>query len=66
MDFEVEPLQQPIRKAVGRPAGPSEQLARVEDMLAFVQKYAARALTRAEGDYFPVRKAVGRSRPKQS
>ncbi len=66
MDAKVEPLQQPVRKAVGRPVTPSQQLACVEELVAFVNKYAPGTLTRAEGDYFPVRKAVGRSRARPS
>src|SRR5207237_299233 len=64
MDVEREPLQQqPIRKAVGRPLSASARLACAEEMAAFLKKYAPGALARAEGDYFPVRKAVGRPRP---
>ena len=35
MSYEAEPLQQPIRKAVGRPPTPSQRLVRVENLLAF-------------------------------
>jgi len=63
MSHEVEPMQQPVRKAVGRPATAGQRLARAEDMADFLHKYAPKALTRTEGDYFPVRKTVGRPRP---
>jgi hypothetical protein len=62
MTCEAEPFQQPIRKAVGRPPTPSQRLARVEQLTAFVRKFAHEAFARAEQDYFPVRKAVGRPR----
>ena len=65
MKIKAEPMQQPVRKRVGRPPTLSQRLAIVEDLLGFVQKYAPGALTRAEGDYFPVRKTVGRSRPER-
>jgi hypothetical protein len=60
---KVEPLQQPVRKAVGRPATERQRLVCVEELVAFVNKYAPGSLKRVEGDRFPVRKAVGRPRP---
>jgi hypothetical protein len=62
MKVVADLVQQPIRKFVGRTRSPSERLACVEDLTAFVRKYAPRSLARVEGDYFPVRKVVGRSR----
>jgi hypothetical protein len=62
MSLQAEPMQQPIRKAVGRPVTPSQQLACVEDLTAFIQKNVPEAFARREGDRFPVRKAVGRPR----
>jgi hypothetical protein len=59
---EVEPMQQPIRKIVVRPRTPGQQLVTLEGMIAFVKSYASDALARSEGDYFPVRKAVGKPR----
>ena len=66
MSIRVEPMQQPIRKAVGRPLSATARLACVEEMRTFVQNYAAGALARTEGDYFPVRKTVGRPRSQRS
>jgi hypothetical protein len=65
MEIEVEPMQQPVRRKVGRTPTPRQRLAQLEDMISFVQKNAYGALARAEGDYFPVRKVVGGTRPPQ-
>ena len=58
----VEPMQQPIRKTVGHPPSVSRRLAHLEDLAGFLKKHAHGAFARAEGDYFPLRKAVGRPR----
>jgi hypothetical protein len=62
MKVEIEPMQQPVHKVVGRPRTKSQVLANVEDLNRFIKKFAHGALARAEGDYFPVRKIVGRPR----
>jgi hypothetical protein len=62
MEAEVEPMQQPVRKTVGRPLNVSRQLAHLEDLAAFLTEHAHGALARAEGDFYPVRKIVGRPR----
>jgi hypothetical protein len=54
-----EVMQQPVRRAVGRPATESERLKAVEELAAFVKKYAPGAFERLEGDGFPVRKVAG-------
>lgn len=59
-------MQQPIRKAVGRPPTPRQRLRQVEEMGRFVRKFANDAIKRTESDAFPVRKAVGRSRAQRS
>lgn len=66
MKTEIEPLQQPVRKVVGRPADASKRLSQVEDLNSFVRKYANGAFSKSEGDYFPVRKVVGRPRDRRS
>jgi len=62
MDYEAEPMQQLIRKAVGRPSTPRLQLLRAEQLANFVRKFAHKSFERGEQNFFPVRKAVGRSR----
>jgi hypothetical protein len=62
MKSGVEPMQQPVRKIVGRPPTASRRLAHLEDLTAFLKKYVHGAFARTEGDYFPLRKAVGRPR----
>ena len=62
MTYEVEPMQQPIRKVVGRLPTPRQRLRQVEEMGRFVRKFAHESFKRTEPDAFPVRKAVGRSR----
>jgi hypothetical protein len=60
MNIQVEPLQQPIRKLVGRPRDPRQVLNRLHDLQLFARNITqGRELIR-EGDYFPVRKVVGR------
>jgi hypothetical protein len=59
---QIEPMQQPVRKVVGRTADASKRLAQVEDPARFVKKHARGALTRAGGEYFPIRKSVGQPR----
>ena len=61
MEIEVEPMQQPIRKMVGRRRDPKQMLTLLHHMQLFAAKITqGRELIR-EGDYFPVRKVVGRS-----
>ena len=62
MKAEIEPMQQPVRKVVGRPPTVSQRLAHLEDLTGFLRKHAHGAFARAEGDYFPIRKVVGRPR----
>ena len=62
MEIEVEPMQQPVRKMVGRPLTMSRRLAHLEDLAGFLKKTTHGSLVKIEGDYFPVRKAVGRAR----
>jgi hypothetical protein len=65
MKTEIEPMQQPVRKVVGPPADASKRLSQLEDLNSFLNKYAHGALSKSEGDYFPVRKVVGRRRHRQ-
>jgi hypothetical protein len=58
-------MQQPIRKIVGRRRTPLETLAHLEDLTHFLKEHVEGALTRVEGDFFPVRKTVGRSRKRE-
>jgi hypothetical protein len=62
MNAKIEPMQQPVRKVVGRPLTTSGRLAHLQDLAGFLKKHAHGALARAEGDYFPIRKTVGRPR----
>ena len=62
MKPKIEPMQQPIRKVVGRPLTLSRQLAHLEDLTVFLKKHAHGALSRSEGEYYPIRKTVGRPR----
>ena len=62
MKAQIEPMQQPVRKVVGRPLTVSKQLVLLEDLTDFIKKHAHGALAKTEGDYFPVRKVVGRPR----
>jgi hypothetical protein len=62
MKNEFEPMQQPVRKVVGRPLTISQQLVNLEDLADFVERHAHGTLLRTEGDYFPVRKIVGQTR----
>jgi hypothetical protein len=59
---EIEPMQQPVWKVVGRRPTVSQRLAHLEDLTAFLKQHAHGAFAKAEGDYFPVRKVVGRPR----
>jgi hypothetical protein len=61
MKVEIEPMQQPVRKVVGRPIAMSKRLANVEDLNRLIKKHAHGSFA-PEGDYFPVRKVVGRPR----
>ena len=65
MKIEVEPMQQSVHKAVGRFPANSNPLIRLEQMNAFIKKFAPEALVNREGDYYPVRKVVGRPRQQQ-
>ena len=60
MNDGAEPMQQPIRQTVGRPPTVSRRLEALEDLTCFLNKYVHGSFTRIEGDYFPVRKVVGR------
>jgi len=62
MKVEIEPMQQPVRKVVGRPPTISKRLVHLEDLAGFLKKHAHGSFAKAEGDYFPVRKTVGRPR----
>jgi hypothetical protein len=62
MKAEIEPMQQPVRKVVGRRPTISRRLAHLEDLAGFLKKHAHGSFARAEGDYFPIRKIVGRPR----
>jgi hypothetical protein len=62
MKPEIEPMQQVVRKVVGRPPTASQRLAQLEELTVFLKKHAHESLARAEGDYFPIRKTVGRLR----
>jgi hypothetical protein len=53
-------MQQPIRKMVGRPRTAFQKLNHLEDFARFLKQHVHGALTRIEGEYFPVRKTVGR------
>ena len=62
MKIEIEPVQQPIHKVVGRFPPNSNPLRRLEQLNAFIKKFTPKALMNREGDYYPVRKVVGRPR----
>ena len=62
MKAEIEPMQQPVRKVVGRPPPISKRLAHLEDLTDFLKKHAHGSFAKSEGDYYPVRKIVGRPR----
>jgi hypothetical protein len=62
MKTQFEPMQQPIRKVVGRPLTASQRLAILEDLANFVERHSHGSFTRTDGDYFPVRKTVGQAR----
>jgi len=59
-EFQVEPMQQPIHRIVGRPRDPNRVLALLEDMQLFVRNIAKTRELIREGEYFPIRKVVGR------
>jgi hypothetical protein len=65
MAYEVEPLQQPIHKVVGRPPTPRLRLWRVEQMVRFLRQHAHEPI-RTEPDAFPIRKVVGQPRQGRS
>jgi hypothetical protein len=60
MKAEIEPMQQPVRKVVGRFPATSNQLVRLEQLNAFIFKFAKNEFP--AGELFPVRKTVGRPR----
>jgi hypothetical protein len=62
MNAKIEPMQQPVHRVVGSPLTISRRLAHLEDLAGFLKKRAHGSLARAEGDYFPIRKTVGRPR----
>ena len=62
MKAEIEPMQQPVHKVVGRPLNMSRRLALLEDLAGFLKKHAHGSFAKAGGDYFPIRKTVGRPR----
>jgi len=57
MKPEMEPLQQPVRKVVGRFPAHHNALVRLAQLNAFVHKFANNEFP--AGDLFPVRKVVG-------
>jgi hypothetical protein len=65
VNAEIEPFQQRVRKSVGRRRTERQTLLCVEELAAFVRKYAPGVFQRVEGDFFEVRKAVGRPRSGQ-
>ena len=66
MKTDVEPMQQPIRRVVGRPRSQRATLVNIDQLNCFILKYARRSMAGTEGDYFQVRKAVGKSRAGES
>lgn len=64
MKPQIEPMQQPIHKVVGRFPPKSNPLVRLEQLIAFLKKVAPEALANRESDYYPVMKTVGRPRNK--
>ncbi len=60
VSIEVEPLQQTIRKVVGRPRDPKRILTRLHHLQVFARNLTQDRELIREGDYFPVRKVVGR------
>lgn len=62
MKPEIEPMQQPVRKVVGRPISMSKRLANVDALNRLIKKHVHGSFAQPEGDYFPVRKVVGRPR----
>jgi hypothetical protein len=62
MKAEIEPMQQPVRKVVGRPLTMSRRLAHLEDLAGFLKKNTHGSFASDGGDYFPIRKTVGRPR----
>ncbi|HXP63046.1 MAG TPA: hypothetical protein VN829_21275 [Dongiaceae bacterium] len=62
MNARIEPMQQQVRKVVGSPLTISRRLAYLQDLAGFLKKRAHGSLARTGGDYFPIRKTVGRPR----
>jgi hypothetical protein len=60
MNDEIEPWQQPVGKAVGRPASPRLRLWQVEQLARFAQKFTHESIPRTEPDAVRIRKVVGR------
>ena len=55
-------MQQPVHKVVGRPLTMSRRLAHMEDLAGFLKKHTHGSFVKAGGEYFPIRKTVGRPR----
>jgi hypothetical protein len=65
MSATPDPLQQPIRKQVGRTVSGSDRLRQLDDMQKFLSKVVTDETLRGkERDAFPLRKVVGRTRPR--
>ena len=60
MAIEAEPMQQPIRRIVGRPRDNKNLLTRLYHLQLFARKITQDRELIREGDYFSVRKVVGR------
>jgi hypothetical protein len=60
MKAQIEPMQQPVRKVVGRRNKAVHNLARLEQLNAFIYKFAKNEFP--AGEFFPIRKTVGRTR----
>ena len=67
MSLPEDPLQQPIRKRVGRALTAADRLAQLEDMQKFImQVMGPDALKAMRADSFPPRKIVGRGFTKEN
>jgi hypothetical protein len=63
MKAQIEPMQQPVRKVVGRFPKESNPLVRLAQLNAFVQKFDKNEFP--AGELYPIRKVVGRARPQR-
>jgi len=61
MNNEIDPMQQPVRKLVGRRRDPKEVLTRLYHLQLFARRLTQDRELIRERDYFPVRKVVGGS-----